>query len=78
MKVWVVYDNQSCSPGVFGSKDMAFADALEVIALHATDWDYTEEEVSEAANELAKSKGCSEVTVYLGELEVSIYERQVI
>lgn len=78
MKVYVVYDNRSCSPGVFGSKDMAFADALEIIALHATDWGYTEEEVSEAVNELAKLKDYSEMSTYLGELEVSIYERQVI
>lgn len=78
MKVYVVYDNKSCSPGVFGSKDMAIADALEIIAIHAKKWDYTEEEVSEAANELAKSKGCSEMSTYLGELVVSIYERQVI
>lgn len=78
MKVYVVYDNLSCSPGVFGSKDMAIADALEIIAQHAKEWDYTEDEVSEAANELAKSKDCSEMSTYLGELEVSIYERQVI
>lgn len=78
MKVYIVYDNQSCSPGAFGSKDMAFADALEIIAMHAKEWDYTEEEVSEAVNCLTKSKDCAEVTIYLGELEVSIYERQVI
>ena len=78
MKVWVVYDNESYSPGVFSSKDMAFAHALETIALHAKRWRYTEEEVSEAVNELAKSKDCSEMSTYLGELEVSIYERQVI
>jgi hypothetical protein len=78
MKVWVVYDNKSYSPGVFGSKDMAFADALEIIAIHAKEWGYTEEEVSEAVNDLAKSKDCSEASTYLGELEVSIYERVVI
>ena len=78
MKVYVVYDNLSCSPGVFGSKDMAIADALEIIAQHAKEWDYTEDEISEAANEVAKSKDCSEMSTYLGELEVSIYERQVI
>ena len=38
MKVWVVYDNKSYSPGVFGSKDMAFADALEIIDIHAKEW----------------------------------------
>lgn len=78
MKVYVVYDNLSCSPGVFGSKDMAIADALEIIAQHAKEWDYTEDEVSEAANEVAKIRGCTEMSVCLGELEVSIYERQVI
>lgn len=78
MKVWVVYDNKSYSPGVFGSKDMAFADALEIIAMHAKEWRYTEEEVSEAVNDLAKSKDCPNASTYLGELEVSIYERVVI
>ena len=78
MKVYVVYENQCHSPTVFSSKDMAFAHALETIALHAKRWRYTEEEVSEAVNELAKSKDCSEASTYLGELEVSIYERVVI
>lgn len=78
MKVYVVYENQCHSPAVFDSKDMAFAHALETIALHAKRWNYTEEEVSEAVNELTKSKDCSEMSTYLGELEVSIYERVVI
>lgn len=78
MKVYVVCDNQSCSPSVFSSRGMAFTDALEIIIMHAKEWSYTEEEVSEAVNELIKSKDYSEMSTHLGELEVSIYERQVI